>query len=79
MQFLVNHPEASWRLFAEAHPDLDDELNRKAWRDTLPRFALRPAALDTARYRRFADFLARRGLIDEARPVDAYAVELPRE
>ena len=76
VQFLINRPEASWELFIAGHPDLDDELNRRAWRDTLPRFALRPAALDRGRYRRFAEFLAARGLIPEALPVERYAVEL---
>lgn len=61
--WLINHPEEGWRTFAAAHPDLDDELNRRAWRDTLARFALRPAALDRARYERFAAFLKERGLI----------------
>ena len=45
---------------------LDDELNRRAWADTLPRFAHRPAALDHGRYRRFAAFLADRGLIADS-------------
>ena len=75
-QYLVNHPDDAWGLFVAAYPDLDDELNRRAWRDTLPRFALRPAALDTARYARFAAFLAAQGLIPEALPVARYAVEL---
>ena len=61
----------------EANPDLDDELNRRAWRATLPRFALRPAALDHARYERFAAFLVEQGLLREALPVAEYAVELP--
>lgn len=77
VQYLVNHPRQSWKLFVRANPDLDDELNRRAWRDTLPRFALRPAALDQERYRRFAAFLAERGLIGKARPVADYAIELP--
>lgn len=76
-QYLVNHPEKSWELFIQGRPDLEDALNRQAWSDTLPRFALRPAALDTARYRRFAAFLARQDLISDPPPVGDYAVELP--
>ena len=76
VQFLLNHPEDAWSLFVQAYPDLDDELNLRAWRDTLPRFALRPAALDRARYERFAAFLVERGLLDEALSADAYATEL---
>src|SRR5690606_10809214 len=52
--WLTNHPEEAWQIFKKAHPDLDDELNRRAWADTLPRFAKRPAALDRGRYERFA-------------------------
>jgi putative hydroxymethylpyrimidine transport system substrate-binding protein len=76
--FLLNHPEESFHLFAKGRPELDDELNRRAWSDTLPRFALRPAALDTARYARFADFLEQQRLIEEPPPVARYAVELAR-
>ena len=76
VQFLLNHPHDAWSLFIEAYPDLDDELNVRAWRDTLPRFALRPAAFDRARYERFAAFLVARDLIKEALPTSAYAVEI---
>lgn len=72
--YLTNHPEEAWQLFIEAHPDLDDELNRQAWLDTLPRFAKRPAALDRGRYERFGAFLEEQGLIEVAPEVDALAV-----
>src|SRR5690606_1200974 len=71
---LVNHPEDSWELFIRNHKDLDDELNRRAFAATLPRFALRPAALDSGRYERFAAFLLQQGLIREAKPASDYAV-----
>ena len=74
--YLLNHPEESWRAFIEGRPELDDELNRRAWRDTLPRFALRPAALDVGRYARFATFLEDQGLIKSPPPVESYAVDL---
>ena len=74
--WLLNHPEEGWEIFKGYDPELDDELNRRAWADTLPRLALAPAALDHGRYRRFAGFLAAQGLIDAARPVDAYAIDL---
>lgn len=72
--YLVNHPEDSWELFIRNHKDLDDELNRRAFAATLPRFALRPAALDSGRYERFAAFLLQQGLIREAKPANDYAV-----
>ncbi len=74
---LLNHPQASWEVFRTAFPRLDDELNRRAWVDTLPRFAKRPGALDAARYERFAAFLVEAGLIRTPPPLSTYAVELP--
>jgi len=76
VQYLVNHPEESWALFVAHRRELDDELNRRAWRDTLPRFALRPRALDRARYDAFAAFLKDQGVIDEVPPTESYAVEI---
>ncbi|MBT5571558.1 MAG: ABC transporter substrate-binding protein [Alphaproteobacteria bacterium] len=75
-QFMINHPDAAWELFIKGRKDLDDELNRRAWRDTLPRFALRPAALDRGRYQRFAEFLKGRSMIKTIPPVESYAVEV---
>lgn len=75
--YILNHPDDAWKAFVAKHKDLDDELNRRAWRDTLPRLARRPAALDEARYKRFAQFLARQGVITVALPVSNYAVQLP--
>jgi len=77
IQYMINHPKDSWALFIGAHKNLNDELNKRAWRDTMPRFALRPAAFDTKRYKRFAEFLKKQGLIKEIRPVSDYAIELP--
>jgi len=74
--FMVNHPEQSWELFVRADESLNDELNRRAWRDTLPRFALRPAALDVGRYQRMADFLYEQQLITKKLPLNDYAVDL---
>ncbi len=74
--YLVNHPEEAWGLFARHKPGLDDELNRRAWKDTLPRFALRPRALDRARYRAFAKFLLEQGVIESSPPLESYAVEI---
>ena len=76
VQYLVNHPDDSWELFIKNHKELDDELNRRAWADTLPRFALRPAALDVGRYDRFAAFMKAQGLIDEAKDANSYAAVL---
>ncbi len=76
VQFMINHPDEAWNNFISYDKSLNDELNRRAWRDTLPRFSLRPGALDRARYSRFADFLVARGMIAEKPELDQYAVEL---
>ena len=75
-QYIVNHPEASWEIFAGSAAELRDELNARAWEDTVPRFALRPAALDAGRYARFEAFLHRAGLIPEQNAVARIAVEV---
>lgn len=74
--WIVNHPEEGWDLFKVAGKEFDDELNRRAWYATLPRFAHAPAGLDHGRYARFAAFLERRGLVRNPPPVEAYAVDL---
>lgn len=76
-QYLVNHPEESWQLFAKNHPELNNELNKRAWFATLPRFALDPAALDPSRYQNFAHFLQKNHLINTIPPIATYAVTLP--
>ncbi|SFO91624.1 ABC transporter substrate-binding protein [Tranquillimonas alkanivorans] len=75
-QFIVNHAQESWEIFAATSAELQDELNEKAWVDTIPRFALRPEALDEGRYARFEQFLNDAGLVEGTRPVDALAVDL---
>ena len=74
--FMTNHPDEAWNDFITAHPDLNNELNIRAWRDTMPRFAKRPGALDKARYERFAKFMLDSGLIKSIPALEAYAVEL---
>ncbi|WP_182085321.1 ABC transporter substrate-binding protein [Aureimonas sp. ME7] len=74
--FATNHPDEARDLFFKAYPDLDDELNRRAFDDTLPRFAKRPAALDGARYERLSAFMKKQGLLDTMPSLADYAVEL---
>nr|WP_236782843.1 ABC transporter substrate-binding protein [Aliivibrio fischeri] len=63
-QFIVNHPEESWNTFISYAPDtLNNELNKRAWNDTLTRFALRPSAVDLQRYDRFSDFMYQHQMI----------------
>ena len=77
VQYMINHPDQAWKAFISFDSKLDDELNRRAWRDTLPRFALRPGALDKSRYQRFAKWLMARGMIKKTVALEQYALELP--
>jgi putative hydroxymethylpyrimidine transport system substrate-binding protein len=79
VQYIVNHPQESWEIFAGTSPELGDELNEKAWADTIPRFALRPAAFDEGRYRRFERFLNEAGLIADVNDVSKIAVDVTAE
>ena len=42
-QFIINNPRKSWEIFSGTAKELQNELNKRAWADTLPRFALRPS------------------------------------
>ncbi|MEL7428523.1 MAG: ABC transporter substrate-binding protein [Pseudomonadota bacterium] len=75
-QYIVNHPQESWEIFKGTSSELDDELNKRAWVDTLPRFALRPAAVDAGRYQRMEAFLSESGLIPAINPVDKIVVDV---
>ncbi len=66
--WMTNHPDEALDLFLEAHPDLDNALNRRAFADTLPRFAKRVRALDEDRYARFAAFVEESGLVKGTLP-----------
>jgi putative hydroxymethylpyrimidine transport system substrate-binding protein len=74
--YLTNHPQEGLGLFLAAYPDLNDELNKRAWFDTLPRFAKRPMALDIGRYNRFGAFMMDRGLTTSVPALETYAVDL---
>ncbi|MEM8651041.1 MAG: ABC transporter substrate-binding protein [Pseudomonadota bacterium] len=75
-QFIVNNPEESWELFSATSKELQDELNRRAWKDTLPRFALRPAGFDAGRYSRFEKFLKDSGMINTLNPVGDIVIDV---
>lgn len=76
--YTLNHPKKSWEIFKTYKPkELDNALNRLAWKDTLPRLARTPRALDSYRYQRMAAFLKKFDMIKKTPPVSSYAVQLP--
>ena len=74
--WLKANPDEAWGIFSKSGKELDSELNKLAWKDTLPLLAADPTALDRARYTTFADFLVKRGLIKQAPPLDSYLREI---
>jgi putative hydroxymethylpyrimidine transport system substrate-binding protein len=64
-QFIINHPDDAWLVFKSYKKDLDTKLNQLAWKDTLSRLALRPAAYDVNRYQDYAEFLQTSGIISK--------------
>ncbi len=70
--WLKANPAEAWEIFSKSGKDLGTELNRLAWKDTLPLLADDPLALDRARYETFAAFLVKRGLIKRAPAIDTY-------
>ena len=70
--WLKANPAEAWEIFSKSGKDLGTELNRLAWKDTLPLLADDPLALDRARYETFAAFLVKRGLIKQAPAIDTY-------
>ena len=74
--WLKANPTEAWALFSKYGKDLDNELNKLAWKDTLPLLATDPTALDRARYVAFAEFLVKRGLIKQAPAPDSYLREI---
>lgn len=74
--WLKANPDEAWGIFSKSGKELDSELNKLAWKDTLPLLAADPTALDRARYTAFAEFLVKRGLIKQAPSLDSYLREI---
>ena len=77
IEYIQAQPEQAWEDFKAYKPkELDTDLNRLAWKDTLPYLAQEPAKLDAARYQSFAQFMFDNQLIKKAPPaVESYAIE----
>jgi putative hydroxymethylpyrimidine transport system substrate-binding protein len=73
---LMAHPDDMWASLIRDHPEMDNALNRAAWSATLPSLAADPAALDSARYEAFQEFLLHAGIIAKKLPLDQFAVQL---
>ena len=72
---IINDPETTWKDFSTYRKGLDDELNKRAFKDTLSRFTLRPQAHDLKTYEEFGNFLKEKGIIKKN--VQAYTYAKP--
>ncbi|MND27875.1 putative thiamine biosynthesis protein [compost metagenome] len=78
-QYIVNHPEQSYDLFASYSSELKDELNQRAWKDTVARFSRSPASLDYGRWSRYETYLKENGLVPSILPVEKFAIDVNAE
>ncbi len=76
--YILNNPQEAWEVFAATAPELQTELNARAWADTYPRFASRPAAMDAGRYAGFEAFLHDIGMVPSRMPVDRLTIDITR-
>jgi len=72
---IINDPETTWKDFSTYRKGLDDELNKRAFKDTLSRFTLRPQAHDLKTYEKFGNFLKEKGIIKKN--IQAYTFAKP--
>jgi putative hydroxymethylpyrimidine transport system substrate-binding protein len=77
--YILNDPEGAGEIFFATSAELRNELNSRAWGDTWPRFATRPAAVDQGRYNRFEAFLVDRGAVAAAIPAADLVTDVTAE
>ena len=70
---IINDPVSTWKDFSSYRKGLDDELNRRAFKDTISRFTLRPQAHDLKTYKNFGKFLKNKGIIIQEINVETFA------
>ena len=70
---IINDPVSTWKDFSSFRKGLDDELNKRAYKDTISRFSLRPQAHDIKTYENFSNFLKRKGIIKKITKVETFA------
>ncbi len=70
---IINDPVSTWKDFSSYRKGLDDELNKRAYKDTISRFTLRPQAHDLKTYSNFSNFLKIMGFIKKITKVETFA------
>lgn len=77
--WILNDPDASWSLLAEAEPGMDTRFNHQAWPEVRARLSLSPAALSQGRYIDFEQYLLDAGIVESITPVHRLALDLGAE
>ena len=76
-KYLKENPKKSWEAFVSYKPkELNNDLNRLAWTDTLPYLAQNPATFDKEVYKQMADFMKQNKLIKTLPNLNEYAQEI---
>ncbi|GGA79754.1 ABC transporter ATP-binding protein [Brucella endophytica] len=75
-QYIVNHPQKSFESYASYSTELNDDLNKRSWADTVARFSRSPAALDYGRWSRYEAYLKENGLVPSILAVDQFAIDV---
>jgi putative hydroxymethylpyrimidine transport system substrate-binding protein len=78
-QYIVNHPDKGYELFSSYSTELKDELNQRAWKDTVARFSRAPASLDYGRWQRYEAYLKEHNLVPSILPVEKFAIDVNAE
>jgi len=72
-KYLKENPKKSWKAFVSYKPkELDNELNRLAWADTIPHLAKNPETFDRDVYIKMAEFMKKNELIKTIPNLDEY-------
>lgn len=75
VNYIRAHPQESWQQFIKNHPELNDELNKRAWKVTIPYFAIHPAQFNLKNWQTFAEFMRANGLISQVQPITRYVAK----
>lgn len=72
-EWIIAHPDIAWEIMIEQEPAMDSMANAEAWPDIRRRLALRPGAVDMARYRQLEHYLWEHDIIDTLTPPEKLA------
>lgn len=71
--YLKKHPEQSWQAFVKLHPELNNQLNYRAFYQSLPYFTNTPSLFNKKEWAAFIAFMYKNKLINNNYPVSYYA------